>query len=235
MTLPLVLLPGMMCDARLFGPQMAALAGPRALHCLPITEHDTVEALAKDVLAAAPKRFALAGLSMGGIVAMEVLRQAPERVDRLALLDTNHKAEMPFVQSNRRPQMEKARQGKLVEVMRDEMKPNYLAEGPRRAEILDVCMDMALSLGPEVFVRQSLALRDRPDQSETLSAYEGRTLILCGAEDKLCTISRHEAMKALMPHATLAVIAGAGHLPTLEQPEKTSDTLAYWLKENTDG
>lgn len=229
--IPLVLLPGMMCDARLYGPQVAALSGPRDVHVLPVTDHDTVQALATAVLAAAPPRFALAGLSMGGIVAMEVLRQAPDRVDRIALLDTNPKAETPAVQATRAPQIAAAEAGRLAAVIRDEMKPNYLADGPDKAAILDLCMDMALTLGPEVFVRQSEALRDRPDQQDTLRAARLPALILCGAEDALCPLHRHTLMHDLMPGSTLTVIPGAGHLPTLEKPDDTTAALRRWLED----
>ena len=228
--IPLVVLPGMMCDARLFGPQIAALEG-REIVVPSLAKADDMEALAAGVLAEAPPRFALAGLSMGGIVAMEVLRQAPERVERLALLDTNPRAETPEAQTRRTPQIEAARAGRLREVMRDEMKPNYLAPGPRRQEVLDLCMDMAMDLGPEVFVRQSLALRDRPDQQETLRAARLPALILCGAADALCPLERHELMHALIAGSILTVIEGAGHLPTLEKPEETNAALIRWLEE----
>ncbi|GGL61385.1 alpha/beta fold hydrolase [Wenxinia marina] len=226
---PLVLLPGMMCDARLFGPQIAALEG-RGIHVPSIGGHDSMKALAAEVLAAAPERFALAGLSMGGIVAMEVLRQASERVERLALLDTNPRAETPQVQARRAPQIEAARAGRLRAVMRDEMKPNYLADGPGRQEVLDLCMDMAMDLGPEVFVRQSVALRDRPDQQDTLRAVTVPTLILCGEKDALCPVERHTLMHGLIPGSTLTVIEGAGHLPTLERPDETNAALRRWLE-----
>lgn len=228
---PLVFLPGMMCDARLFAPQLKALGDRRLVMTLPVDGADTMQALAKAVLRAAPPRFALAGLSMGGIVAMEVLRQAPDRVARLALMDTNPLAELPEVQARRAPQIEKARAGQLFDVIRDEMKPNYLADGPDRLRILDLCMDMAMGLGPAVFIRQSIALRDRPDQTETLRGYGGETLILCGADDVLCPVSRHELMQGLMPNSQLLVIAGAAHLPTLEKPIETTAALARWLKE----
>lgn len=232
--IPLVLLPGMMCDARLFAPQIAALSGTRAVHCAPISAHDNVQALAAHVLAHAPPRFALAGLSMGGIVAMEVLRQAPDRVMGLALLDTNPKAELDEVRARRLPQMDKVRAGQLDAVMRDEMKPNYLTDGPRRSEILDLCMEMALSLGPEVFLNQSRALADRPDQQATLRAYQGPALVLCGRDDALCPVTRHELMHDLIPGSTLRVIENAGHLPTLERPDETTAALAAWL-EKCDG
>ncbi|KUJ85284.1 alpha/beta hydrolase [Ruegeria marisrubri] len=228
---PLVLLPGMMCDARLFGPQIEALSGTTPLLTVPLTAHDSVAALAADVLACAPDRFALAGLSMGGIVAMEVLRQAPDRVARLALLDTNPLAERPEVKARRIPQMAAVEQGELRRVMRDEMKPNYLADGPRQGAILDLCMAMAMDLGPDVFLRQSRALMDRPDQTETLRSYAGPSLVLCGRQDALCPVERHELMHGLLPNSTLTVIEGAGHLPTLEQPEETTAALRRWLEE----
>jgi len=230
MTLPLVLLPGMMCDGRLFAPQIAAL-GRRAVHLAPLNNHDTVAALAAEVLTHAPPVFALAGLSMGGIVAMEVLRQAPERVDRLALLDTNPRAELPAVQAGRAPQIARALAGGLDAVMRDEMKPNYLAPGEGHAAILDLCMDMALGLGPQVFARQSLALRDRSDQQQTLARFKPPALVLMGVHDRLCPLERHQAMHALMPQSRLVIVPDAGHLPTLENPAATNAALLDWLNE----
>lgn len=225
---PLVLLPGMMCDARLWAPVMGAFGRRTVIHAA-ITEHDTIEALAAQVLAEAPPRFALAGLSMGGIVAMEIVRQAPTRVERLALLDTNPRAELPEVAARRLPQIENARAGRLREVMRDEMKPNYLAEGPDKQGILDLCMDMALSLGPEVFERQSHALAARRDQQDTLAAFAGPALVLMGEHDRLCPRDRHDLMHALLKRSRLAIIPGAGHLPTLEQATRSISQLNDWL------
>ena len=227
---PLVLLPGMMCDARLFGPQMAHFSGQRAVQIAPLSGADTMHELAENVLAHAPPRFALAGLSMGGIAAMEVLRQAPERVERIALLDTNPLAEFEEVKARRQPQIEKARDGRLADIMRDEMKPNYLADGPDKTDILELCLEMALELGPDVFVSQSIALRDRPDQCETLRNFTGPALVLCGRMDTLCPVSRHELMADLLPNATLEIVEGAGHLPTLEKPDETNAALSAWLE-----
>jgi len=226
---PLVLLAGMMCDARLWSAQIAAFSGRHAVQTAPMIGED-VSDIAAAVLAHAPPVFALAGLSMGGIVAMEILRQAPGRVARLALLDTNPLGEHPDIAARREPQIAKVRRGGLIEVMRDEMKPNYLADGQDKSRILDLCMDMARSLGPEVFIAQSRALQRRPDQSETLRASKIPTLILCGREDRLCPIARHQLMQDLMPHATFTIVENAGHLPTLEQPEATTSALARWLE-----
>ncbi len=227
---PLILLPGMMCDARLFSPQIDALSGKFPILSVPIGGHDTMQALAAEVLTYAPQRFVLAGLSMGGIVAMEIFRQAPSRVVGLALMDTNHLAEVDEVKARRGPQIDAVERGNLRKVMAEEMKPNYLTDGPRRTAILDLCMDMALDLGPDVFVNQSKALRDRPDQSNTLGDFAGAALVLCGRDDALCPVSRHELMHELMPQSRLEIIESASHLPTLEQPQKTTAALSRWLE-----
>ncbi|WP_300518344.1 alpha/beta fold hydrolase [Aliiroseovarius sp.] len=227
---PLLLIPGMMCDGRLFGPQIAAFSGTRAVQVAPLDAHDTVQALAADILAGAPERFALAGLSMGGIVAMEVLRQAPDRVDRLALLDTNPRAELDEVKEKRGPQMEAVRAGGLAQVMTEQMIPNYAHEGSETPEMDALALQMALELGPQVFLRQSLALRDRPAQIETLAGYAGPSLVLVGESDRLCPLDRHEQMHGLLVSSTIEVIEKAGHLTTLEQPEATNAALARWLE-----
>jgi pimeloyl-ACP methyl ester carboxylesterase len=229
--LPLVLIPGMMCDARMWGGLPVHLY-PRAVgHFLP-TGADTMEELAAQALRHAPPVFALAGLSLGGIVAMEILRQAPERVERLALLDTNPRSEAPEMQASRAPQIARALAGGLAEVMRDEMKPNYLSRGQDRAGILDLCMDMALNLGPKVFLSQSSALLGRADQQAALKVFKGPALVLMGEDDRLCPRDWHELMHALMPQSRFAVITGAGHIPTLERPVPTAAEIARWLDQS---
>ena len=228
---PLVFLPGMMCDARLFGPQIAALSPEFSVMVCPVTRGERIEEIASALLDDLPSRFALAGLSMGGIVAMEILRRAPGRVTRLALMDTNPLAETPQIAAAREPQIVKARAGRLLDVMRDEMKPHYLASGKYRGEILKLVMDMADSLGPETFVRQSRALQRRRDQQATLRKCKVPTLILCGAHDTLCPIKRHTFMAELIQGAELLVLDDAGHLPTLEMPDDTTAALRRWMQQ----
>ncbi len=227
MTAPLILLPGMMCDARLWAPQVAALGGAVPIY----GASDTISGMARAVLSAAPPRFALAGLSMGGIVAMAVMAAAPERVTRLALLDTNARAETPRVAARRGPQIARVADGGLRAVMRDEMKPHYLGAiaGPGRDAILATCMDMALDAGPVVFAAQSRALMARPDYRDVLRSVSVPVLVLCGARDTLCPPSNHVEMTGLMPHATLRVLPGAGHLPVLERPDAVNAALSDWL------
>lgn len=228
---PLVFLPGMMCDARLFGPQIAELSADMAVMCAPVTQGERIEEIASGLLDQLPKRFALAGLSMGGIVAMEILRRAPDRITRIALMDTNPLAETPAFAALREPQIVRVRSGRLLEVMRDEMKPNYLAPGPQRTDVLNLVMDMAETLGPEVFVRQSRALQRRRDQQAVLRKCRVPALVLCGRHDELCPVKRHSFMAELIPYAELVVLENSGHLPTLEQPAETTQALRNWMRQ----
>ncbi|MEW7007496.1 alpha/beta fold hydrolase [Lentilitoribacter sp. EG35] len=226
----LIMLPGMMCDERLFSSQTAHLRGQYDVRVLPIHEYQSIEAIAKNVLEKAPAKFALLGLSMGGIVAMEVVKQARKRVTHLALLDTNPIAESEHVKLRRGPQIQKVKNGCLTEVMRDEMKPNYLVDSPQKPAILELCMAMAKKLGDEAFVNQSIALRDRPDYQNVLADISIPSLILGGREDLLCPVERHELMHSLIKGSQLTFIDDAGHLPTLEQPSKVNDALDAWLE-----
>lgn len=225
---PLILLPGMMCDARLFAPQIAALSAHRTLVVPSLAGHDSMAALAAEVLATAPPRFALLGLSMGGILAMEVLRQAPTRVERLALLDTNPFAETAAVTAARQPQIARVRAGDLDGVLA-EIIPRYFPAP--RPELAALCLAMGRALGPEAFLRQSQALIGRRDQQDTLAAFQGPALVLTGAEDAICPMDRHERLHALLPGSRLAVIAGAGHLPPLEDPDTTTAEISRWLSQ----
>lgn len=225
----LLLIPGMMCDARLWGRVPGGLPA-RVHHALPVGG-DTIPAIAAAILRDAPARFALAGLSLGGIVAMEIVHQAPGRVARLALLDTNPRAETPEVQARRLPQISRVQALGLAAVMRDEVMPNYLAPGPARPDILDLCLDMALGQGPAVFAAQSLALQGRADRQDALRGFAGPALVLMGEHDRLCPRDRHDLMHALMPQSRLVVVPGAGHLPPLETPDETTAALRGWLEE----
>ncbi len=227
---PIVFLPGMMCDARLFSPQIANLSSKHSIIVPNLGQQDSMAALADEVLANIPERFDLLGLSMGGILAMEIIRKAPERVEKLALLNTNPLAELEEVKALRSPQIALAEDGRLAEVMKQQMIPKYLPDGIRNQQIEDLCLEMALDLGQKYFVNQSVALRDRIDQQEALKKYPGKTLVLCGAQDRLCPLHRHELLHSLIPHSDLHVLDNTGHLPTLESPEETTHLLINWLK-----
>ncbi len=223
-----LLLPGMMCDERLWAPQLERLSMPAVVADLSL--HDRVSDMAAHVLAGAPPRFALAGLSMGGIVAFEIWRQAPERVSHMALIDTNPHPDTPERRSMRLQQIEEVLDGRLRELAMESLKPMYLAEAHRDdAELLDTILQMALDLGPEVFRRQSLALRERPDSVPTLSTIDCPVSVMCGREDRLCPVEYHRLMAADIPRAQLVVIDDCGHLASLEQSEIVSTELLRLL------
>ena len=226
---PLVMIPGMMCDERIFAPQIEELVSKRSVHVADISKHDNISDLAADVLSNAPPKFCLVGHSMGGIVAMEICAQDPKRIEKLVLIDTNPLAELEEVKLKREPQISDALSGKLVNVIRDEMKPNYLASSENQDIILNICMEMALSLGPKVFINQSRALQTRADQQSNIQSINIPVLIMCGSEDKLCTVERHEMMHNMISNSELKIINNAGHMPTLEQPSETTEVLKEWL------
>jgi len=226
---PLVMIPGMMCDERIFAPQIEELVSKRSVHIADISKHDTISDLAADVLSHAPPKFCLVGHSMGGIVAMEICAQDPKRIEKLVLIDTNPLAELEEVKLKREPQISDALSGKLINVIRDEMKPNYLASSENQDIILNICLEMALSLGPKVFINQSRALQTRADQQSNIQSINIPVLIMCGSEDKLCTVERHEMMHNMISNSELKIINNAGHMPTLEQPSETTEVLKEWL------
>ena len=223
------MVPGMMCDERIFSPQIEELSQNLEVTIADISNFSSVSELASDVLKKTPKSFSLLGHSMGGIVAMEIYSQEPNRIEKLILMDTNPKAELDEVKLKREPQIREVNKGKLLEVMRDEMKPNYLAESENKRSVLNVCMDMALTLGPDVFINQSRALQSRLDQQNTIQSIKIPVLIMCGSEDKLCPVERHEMMHNMISDSDLKIINNAGHMPTLEQPRETTEVIKEWL------
>lgn len=220
-----------MCNAALWSAQREALSPQYVCEVGDISAGDSIAELAEQVLDQAPEHFALAGLSMGGIVAMAMWAQQPQRIVGLALLDTNYKADTTERQLQRDRQVQQVASGGLDAVLRDELKPNYMAQCHRQnVALLDEVLAMGLALGSEVFVRQSVALRERPDSAATLSAVTCPTLILCGEEDTLCPVSLHQEMAALVEGAHLEVIANCGHLSSMEQPARVTQALRTWLQ-----
>lgn len=226
---PLVLVPGLLCDSRVFRPQVEALSAECTIHLPVLTQGETISEIARHVLCAAPLRFALAGLSMGGIVAMEMLAQAPERIERIALLDTVAGSEPARIAERREGQIARVRRDGLAAVLKAEMLPYYTVPGPQRAGIETLVLDMALRLGPDVFARQTRALRDRQDRIGVLTEARLPALVLCGSEDALCPVSEHREMHRALSNSTLEIVDGAGHVPSLERPDAVNAALTRWL------
>ena len=226
---PVVMIPGMMCDERIFAHQIEELGTDTEVYIADISKYSSIQELASDVLENSPPKFFLVGHSMGGIVAMEMCSQEPDRIEKLVIMDSNPKPELEETKIKREPQIRNVISGNLAQVMKEEMKPNYLADSYKQKDILNTCMEMALTLGPEVFVRQSRALQGRDDQQSTLEDLDIPVLIMCGSEDKLCSLEKHELMHNIINDSKLEVVMGAGHMPTLEQPQKTTEVIKSWL------
>lgn len=225
----LVLIPGLLCTEALWAPQIAGLTDVADIMVADHTGEDSMAALARSILAAAPGRFALAGLSMGGYIALEIMRQAPDRVTRLALLDTSARPDSPEQSKNRRDFIALARRGKFKGVT-PQLIPNLIH--PDRVgdkALTDTILDMARQSGVETFIRQETAIIDRIDSRPHLGAIACPALVLCGREDKATPLPLSEEMAALIPGARLQVVERCGHLAPLEQPAITNEALRDWL------
>lgn len=225
---PIVFLPGFMCDARLFWHQILDFSATHAVMVMPL-RGPTVEEMAQHVLAQAPTKFALVGHWLGGLVAMEIMRRAPERLSQVALLDVSPLPETPQVSGERELRIARVRAGRLDEVMLEEVPASTLEQGPLLQDVQAMMLEMASALGPEAFNIQSRALMRRPDQQRALRNTKIRAMLICGEYDRICPPRRHEFLAELMPHADFRLILGAGHLAPLEQPEKVTRALREWL------
>lgn len=232
-TLPLVLVPGLLCDERLWEPQVGdrrirELSGGELL-VAEVAADETLAAMAGRLLERAPDRFALAGLSMGGYVALEVIRAAPERVGRLALLNTSARPDTEEHSAVRRALIERAREEGLGPVV-DELLPRLVHPDRLRDDwLVAIIREMAFAVGEEAFERQERAIIARRDSREALSGIDCPTLILCGREDEITPYTLHEEMAAAIPAAELRMLDNCGHLSTLERSAAVNHALADWL------
>lgn len=228
--LPLMLLPGLLCDAALWTHQTRHLGRDRTVTVADLRHDDSLDAMAARVLAAAPPRFALAALSMGGYVAFAMLRAAPERIARLALLDTSARADTDEQRTRRRVLLDLSRRGQFKGVT-PRLLPYYLHPDCLAApEPGGTVMAMAERLGPEVFLRQQRAIMHRPDSRDLLPAIVAPTLVICGREDAATPLDHSEEIAALIPGGRLAVIEECGHLSPLERPQAVTVLLRLWLE-----
>ncbi len=227
---PLVFLPPMLCDARVFAPQVAELSRERAVTVAPVHGAERIEEIASGLLDVLPSKFALAGMGFGGVVALELLRRADKRVTRLALMDTTPLPETPQEASAREARIVSAKMGRMAEVVAQEVPSSALFDGPDRPGIMGLMRNMAQSLGGPAYVQQSRAMQKRKDQQSNLRKVGRPILVLCGAHDTLIPLKRHEFLAELVTGATLSVIENAGHMPTLENPAATTEALRNWLE-----
>jgi len=226
----LVLVPGLLCDASLWRAQAAALADLAQCWIADHTRSETMAGVATDVLRDAPfQKFALAGLSMGGYVALEMLRQARHRVLKLALLDTSARPDTPEQLQKRRDFISLAERGRFLGVT-DALLP-MLVHPTRLAdsELVASVKQMAKNIGKEAFIRQERAIMSRADSRPHLAGIRCPALVLCGRQDALTPPDRHEELAAGISGAKLEIIEDCGHLSTLERPAEVGAALRGWL------
>ncbi len=225
----LLLCPGVLCDAELWHAQMDGLGDLVEIKVADCTLDDSIDAMARRLLDEAPSRFALAGLSMGGYVAQAVMRLAPERVSRLALLDTSARLDTAPVQQRRRDLIALAGRGKFRGVT-PKLLP--LLIHPDRLDDEDLTtsiMAMADRVGAKAFLKQQTAVIGRVDGRGDLARIACPALVLCGRQDQLTPLDAHLEMAEAMPGADLVVLGDCGHLPTMERPDQTTAALRAWL------
>jgi pimeloyl-ACP methyl ester carboxylesterase len=225
----LVLVPGLNCTGALFAPQIDGLSGVARCQVADHGGHADLEAIAASILAAAPPRFALAGLSMGGYVAFEIIRQAPGRVTRLCLLDTRAAMDTPEDADRRRRTIELAGSGRFEQLhgilWPRLVHPSRLAE----ADLERIVLGMLRDTGPERFIRQQTAVLNRRDYGPVLRDIRLPTLIVVGAQDVITPPEASREMQGLIQGARLAIIPDCGHLSTLEKPDDVTRLLREWL------
>lgn len=229
MTATPVLLPGNMCDARLW-PDVVRHALSGAVDA-DLTRDATIAAMAARTLADSEGSLLPVGFSMGAIVALEMAHQAPDRIAGAVLLGLNAGPDLPERAAHRPVQQAEVRDGGLERVLVDELKPNYLA-AERRGDsvLLALLRDMGMALGEDVFVAQSEALRLRADRRDVLRGCTVPVLFGCGEQDTLCPSSWHRDWAAMTARSSLRVFAGAGHMLPLERPEELAEAITDWIE-----
>ncbi len=229
-SMPILLIPGLVSSPRIYAPVIPALWG-----CGPVTvanhiRDDNMGAIARRILAEAPPRFALAGHSMGGYIAFEIMRQSPERVAKLALINTQARPDTPEATARRRGMIARAQGGDYRGVL-DELFPGFVHPSRRDdLSLRQLVYDMGEDVGVEGFVRQQTAVMSRPDSRPTLAWIKCPTLVLTGDEDHTIPNSLSVEMADGIPGAKLVILPDCGHLPQPEQPKATAHALVEWLR-----
>lgn len=229
-SLPLLLVPGLLCSARLYAPQVEALWAHGSVTVVDHRRDDTVEAMAKRILDHAPPRFALAGLSMGGYIAFALMRLAPERIAKLALLDTSARPDTEEGKAGREKFIKMAQDGKLMEIV-ETLTPKFLHRNHAGdARLKNIVKAMARDTGVEAFVNQERAIMTRPDSRPLLASIKCPTLVLVGDGDELTTPDLAREIAAGIAGSKLVIVPACGHLSTIEQPEAVNKAMTDWLQ-----
>lgn len=225
----LILVPGLLCDAALWRHQLAHLDDIARCSVADVTGADSIDGLAAAVLDQAPARFALCGLSMGGIIAHAIMRRAPERVAKLALLDTTARTELPEQTEKRQVLLEMTDDGRFEEVTPALMPALVHPDRLEDEALTSTIRAMATNVGPDAFRRQLKAIIERPVALDGLAAYACPTQLICGREDAITPLEFHQEMADAIPGARLAIIEQCGHMSTMERPQAVTALLRQWL------
>ena len=218
-----------LCDERLYAPQLAALDARFDCRVFVFREQDSLAAMADALLAATPPRFTLVGLSLGGYVALEVARRQPDRLERLALLDTRASTDSEAQRAGRHADIEKVRAGG-IEALIPELPSRWLLPAhAARSDLITLMAAMARSVGARGQRNQQLAMLVRPDSHADLERLRLPALVLCGEQDAATPVAGHEAMAARLAGSRLEIVPQCGHLSTIEQPEAVNRILLDWL------
>ena len=226
---PLILVPGLLLDAAMWTHQVEALADVADCTVVDILPHDSLADMADAVLAAANGTFALAGLSLGGYIAFEVMRRAPERVDRLAIINASARADTPQQTKTRHAEMARVGEGKFGEVEAEILLRLIHEDRLSDTALTREISAMAWRCGPESFARHQKAIMERPDSRGDLASIRCPTLVLVGRQDLITPLAMHEEIAAAVPGATLVVVEDCGHLATMEHPEAVNAAMRDWL------
>ncbi|MFY9289044.1 MAG: alpha/beta hydrolase [Alphaproteobacteria bacterium] len=227
--MPLILLPGLLCDEALWQNQINALKSIADCSVPNITQHDTMSALAREVLAKAPKQFALAGLSMGGYVAFEIMRQAPERVLKLCLLDTSARSDTTEQSQRRRLLLSMSTKGEFKGVTPRLLPSLIHPDRMQDKDLTHIIMAMAERVGREAFHNQQTAILNRADSRATLKTISCPTQLIVGAQDALTPPDIMREIAAGISHAKLTIVDECGHLSPLEKPDDVTQAMRSWL------
>ena len=227
-----IFIPGMMCDKRLFQSQIVEFEKSHNVLVADISHYFTIEESANSVLSLAGKnnRFSLVGLSMGGIISMEVARRISTKISNLILISTTPFSEKKQVKEKRKILIDQVKNGHFVEVMSRHYIQKYFYQHKNKTQLEQLCLAMAQDLGSEAFIRQSEALMTRPCQTGALGTLKCKTLILCGREDQICPLDYHVKIQKLIKHSELVVLDNTGHLPTLEKGQDINLSIKKFMK-----
>lgn len=224
----LVLIPGLVCDAQVWHHQLHHLDDIALMTVPPVDQAVTMEEMARSVLETAPDHFALAGFSMGGYVALEILRQAPDRITRIALLDTSAREDTQGKSANRLAAIKACEDGSYAEVI-DKMMTILLHPDRQVEPLADFVRDMAARVGADAFARRHRAMMTRKDARDLLASADIPLRAICGRQDAMSSVEDHSEMAELAPGGRLSIIEECGHMTILERPHAASALLRDWL------